>query len=72
MKIFSFVSLLNETHIYMNLLWLILEGLLTAIEYLITSVQLMITIIGILFGLQTLKMATLALTPFGKNIVNAN
>ena len=72
MKIFSFVSLLNETHIYMNLLWLILEGFLTAIEYLITSVQLMITIIGILFGLQTLKMATLALTPFGKNIVDAN
>ena len=53
----------------LNLLWLILGGLLTAIEYLISSVVLMITIIGIPFGLQTLKMATLALWPFGKKVV---
>ena len=67
------MTLLNETHIDMNfllnLLWLILGGLLTAIEYLISSVVLMITIIGIPFGLQTLKMATLALWPFGKKVV---
>ncbi len=53
----------------LNLLWLIFGGLLTAIEYLISSLLLMITIIGIPFGLQTLKMATLALWPFGKKVV---
>ena len=53
----------------LNLLWLIFGGILTAIEYLISSVLLMITIIGIPFGLQSLKMATLALWPFGKKVV---
>ena len=38
-------------------------GLLTAVEYLISSLLLMITIIGIPFGLQTLKLGMLALWP---------
>lgn len=54
--------------IILNLLWLILGGLATAIEYLISSVGLMITIIGIPFGLQTLKIGILALWPFGKQV----
>ena len=45
--------------IILNLLWLIFGGLATAIEYLISSVGLMITIIGIPFGLQTLKIGIL-------------
>ncbi len=56
-------------NIFLNLLWLIFGGVLTAIEYLISSLLLMITIIGIPFGLQTLKMAMLALWPFGKKVV---
>ena len=51
-----------------NLLWLIFGGLWTCIGYLISSILLMITIIGIPFGLQTLKLAVLALWPFGKTI----
>ena len=39
-----------------NIIWLICGGLLTAVEYLISSLLLMITIIGIPFGLQTLKL----------------
>ncbi len=54
--------------IILNLLWLIFGGLATAIEYLISSVGLMITIIGIPFGLQTLKIGILALWPFGKQV----
>lgn len=54
--------------IILNLLWLIFGGLATAIEYLISSVGLMITIIGIPFGLQTLKIGMLALWPFGKQV----
>ncbi len=56
-------------NILMNILWLLLGGIFTAVEYLISSVLMMITIIGIPFGLQTLKMAMLALFPFGKRVI---
>ena len=53
---------------FMNLLWLIFGGILTAIEYLVVSLLMMITIVGIPFGMQTLKLAALALWPFGKTV----
>jgi len=49
-----------------NIIWLIFGGLVTAIEYFISSVILMITIIGIPFGLQTIKLGLLTLWPFGQ------
>jgi uncharacterized membrane protein YccF (DUF307 family) len=49
-----------------NLIWLIFGGILIAIEYFIGSLILMITIIGIPFGFQTLKMASLSIWPFGR------
>lgn len=52
----------------LNLLWLVFGGIFTAIEYLIASFLMMITIIGIPFGMQTLKLAGLALWPFGKEV----
>lgn len=51
-----------------NIIWLLFGGIVTCVEYLVASIGLMITIIGIPFGLQTLKMAGLALWPFGKEI----
>ncbi len=48
-----------------NIIWLVFGGIFIAIEYVIASFLLMITIIGIPFGLQTLKLAVLALWPFG-------
>ncbi|MCB2196126.1 MAG: YccF domain-containing protein [Bacteroidetes bacterium] len=54
-----------------NILWLIFGGIITAIEYFISSLILMITIIGIPFGVQTLKMGLLALWPFGKTTVQS-
>ena len=53
-----------------NIIWLIFGGLITAIEYLISSLCMMITIIGIPFGLQTLKLAGLALWPFGSKVTD--
>ena len=50
-----------------NIIWLIFGGIIIAIEYFIGSLILMITIIGIPFGIQTLKMAALALWPFGRD-----
>ena len=52
----------------MNLLWLLLGGIFTAVEYLISSILMMLTIIGIPFGIQSFKMAKLALWPFGSQI----
>ena len=50
-----------------NLIWLIFGGIIIFIEYLVGSIVLMITIIGIPFGIQTLKLASLALWPFGRD-----
>ena len=52
----------------MNLLWLLCGGIFVAFEYLVSSLLMMITIIGIPFGIQTLKMGMLALWPFGKEV----
>lgn len=52
-----------------NLIWLIFGGIVVAIEYVVASILMMITIIGIPFGLQTLKLGVLALWPFGKTTV---
>jgi len=49
-----------------NIIWLIFGGLAISIEYLLASLVLMVTIIGIPFGLQTLKLGMLALWPFGR------
>lgn len=54
-----------------NVIWVVFGGFFVALEYVISSVGLMITIVGIPFGLQSLKMAELALWPFGKRIVHS-
>ncbi len=50
-----------------NIVWLLFGGIVIAIEYFIGSIALMITIVGIPFGIQTLKMASLAIWPFGRD-----
>ena len=52
-----------------NLIWLLLGGFATAIEYFTSGVALMLTIIGIPFGLQIMKLGVLALWPFGSRVV---
>jgi uncharacterized membrane protein YccF (DUF307 family) len=51
-----------------NIIWLVFGGIIISAEYLVSSILLIITIIGIPFGLQTLKLAVLALWPFGSEI----
>ena len=51
-----------------NLVWLIFGGIIISFEYLISSILLMVTIIGIPFGMQTLKLSLVALWPFGAEI----
>lgn len=54
--------------LFANIIWFVFGGIIIAIEYLIASILLMLTIVGIPFGLQTLKLAMLALWPFGSEI----
>lgn len=53
-----------------NILWVVFGGFFIFLEYLITSILLMATIVGIPFGIQTLKLAMLALWPFGKKTID--
>lgn len=74
MKIIEFILIFTPEqsifimNILMNILWMLLGGIITSIGYLVASLGLMITIIGIPFGLQTLKLSLLALCPFGKEV----
>lgn len=52
-----------------NIVWLLFGGLLAAIGYLIGGLVLCVTIIGIPWGLQCFKLASLVLLPFGKKVV---
>lgn len=52
----------------LNVIWVVLGGWMIALEYVLSSVALLVTIIGIPFGLQTIKLASVALWPFGVTI----
>lgn len=54
----------------MNLIWILLGGLLLALEHGIIGLIFCITIIGIPFGKQHFKLAAIALTPFGREIAS--
>lgn len=51
-----------------NIIWVVFGGFLIFLEYLVAGLLLCLTIIGIPFGLQAIKLAQLALWPFGKRI----
>lgn len=55
-----------------NIIWVVFGGIFIAIEYLLASIPFFISIIGIPFGIQSLKMATVALWPFGKKVITTN
>ena len=58
-----------------NILWLIFGGLLTGLGYILGGIVLCLTIIGIPFGLQSIKLGFAVFAPFGKDLVeldNAN
>lgn len=55
-----------------NLIWLVFGGLLAALGYIIGGFVLCLTIVGIPFGIQCFKIASLELWPFGRQVVPAN
>jgi uncharacterized membrane protein YccF (DUF307 family) len=52
-------------NIFGNIIWLIFGGFFAALGYLFGGLILCITIIGIPWGLQCFKLASLVLMPFG-------
>ncbi len=55
--------------VLMNVLWILVGGIWISLSHLVFGIVLCITIIGIPFCLQHFKLAGLALTPFGKEII---
>ena len=55
-----------------NIIWVVFGGFVLSLGYVLSGIILMITIIGIPFGLQVIKLAGLALWPFGKEVRNGN
>jgi uncharacterized membrane protein YccF (DUF307 family) len=53
----------------MNILWLFIGGFWIALTHLVMGLLLGITIIGIPWAKQHFKLMSLALAPFGKNII---
>lgn len=53
-----------------NVLWIVLGGgVFLFLEYLLGGLLLCVTIVGIPFGIQCIKLALLALLPFGREVV---
>ena len=51
-----------------NILWLIMGGLVVSLYFALMGMLFWMTVIGIPFGLQLIKMAGLALWPFGRDV----
>jgi uncharacterized membrane protein YccF (DUF307 family) len=52
-----------------NIIWLIFGGFLTGLGYILGGLGVCLTIIGIPFGLQSIKLGVAAMAPFGLSIV---
>ena len=54
-----------------NIIWVVFGGLFLSIGYVFTGLLLCLTIIGIPFGKQHFKLASIILTPFGREVVSS-
>lgn len=54
-----------------NVIWLIFGGFLAGLGYIIGGVLLCVTIVGIPFGMQSIKLGVATFAPFGKEVVDA-
>ena len=51
-----------------NLIWLLCGGFLSGLSWCVTGLLWCVTIIGIPYGLQCFKFATMSFCPFGKEV----
>jgi uncharacterized membrane protein YccF (DUF307 family) len=52
-----------------NVIWLIFGGLLSGLGYIIGGFVLCLTVVGIPFGVQSIKLGVATFTPFGRHVV---
>jgi uncharacterized membrane protein YccF (DUF307 family) len=52
-----------------NLIWLLFGGFITGLGYIVGGLALCITIVGIPFGIQSIKLGIAAMAPFGLRVV---
>lgn len=57
-------------HFLLNVLWILLFGWELAVASLLVGLIWCVTILGIPFGIQSIKFAQLAIMPFGTEIIN--
>jgi len=55
-----------------NVIWFVVAGVWIAIAHLSTAIALCLTIIGIPMAIPNLRLAVVALTPLGKEVVRAD
>ena len=53
-----------------NIVWLIFGGFIAGMVYIIGGALLCLTIVGIPFGLQTIRLGVATMAPFGKEVKN--
>ena len=52
-----------------NLIWLIFGGFVAGMGYILGGLGMCLTIIGIPFGIQSIKLGVATMTPFGREII---
>jgi len=52
-----------------NLLWLLFGGLIVGLGYIIGGALLCLTVVGIPFGMQSIRLGVATFAPFGKEVV---
>ena len=55
-----------------NIIWLIVGGLLAGLGYILGGLLLCLTIIGIPFGMQSIRLGVATFAPFGKELREAD
>lgn len=55
-----------------NVVWFIVAGVWLAISHVLTAIPLALTIVGIPMAYANIKMVPIALTPFGRRIVDSS
>ena len=54
-----------------NILWLVFGGLLAGLGYILGGLLMCLTVVGIPFGIQSMKLGVATFAPFGKRVVEA-
>ncbi|MDX2272050.1 MAG: YccF domain-containing protein [Cyanobacteriota bacterium] len=55
-----------------NIIWLVFGGFFAGLGYILGGITLCLTIIGIPFGIQSIKLGIATFTPFGRKIVESD